>query len=100
GPDAEAVPGEHELLTPPVVEREGELAVQALEQPLAPLLPAVHEHLGVRARAEAVAGPLELLTELDVVEDLAVEDDQEGAVLVAEGLRAAGQVDDAQARVR
>ena len=41
----------------------------------------------------------QVLLELDVVEDLAVEGDPDGIVLVAHGLGAAGEVDDAESRV-
>ena len=43
---------------------------------------------------------LELGAQLDVVEDLAVEDDPDRAVFVVDRLLAAREVDDAQARVR
>ena len=66
---------------------------------LAPLLPAVHQHLGVTMRAEAVArlfkGPAK---RLEVV-DLPVEDDLDRAVLVAHGLITGLQVDDLEAGV-
>jgi hypothetical protein len=38
--------------------------------------------------------PLQLLAQLQVVEDLAVEDDPEGLVLVGERLLAGGEIDD------
>ena len=45
-------------------------------------------------RAEPVTGAFELVLELAVVVDLAVLDDDDGAVLVRDRLVAAGQVDD------
>ena len=42
---------------------------------------------------------LQFRAQLDVIEDLAVEDDPEGAILVGDGLLAAAQIDDAEAGV-
>ena len=66
----------------------------------APRLVGVDDDLGVAAGAEAVAERLELGAQLDVVEDLAVEDDPQRAVLVGQRLLAGRQVDDGQAGVR
>src|SRR5690242_21869097 len=46
-----------------------------------------------------MAPRLKFLAKLDVVEDLAVADDPEGAVFVADRLQAAAQVDNAEAVV-
>ena len=77
-----------------VPHRDGEHAAEPLPEPGAPLLVAVHEHLGVAVRAEAVPGALQLLHQLAVVVDLAVLHDDDGAVLVRDRLVAARQVDD------
>ena len=47
-----------------------------------------------------MAGRDQLGAQLEVVIDLAVVDDQHGAVFVAEWLRTAGDIDDAEAYVR
>ena len=52
--------------------------------------------LGVARRAEAVPAPLERRAQLEVVVDLAVLDDLDRAVLVPDGLVAAGEVDDGE----
>ena len=75
--DPEAVAREHEPPLARVPDRDGEHAAQPLPQPRAPLLVAVHEHLGVAAAAEPVPGPLELVHQLAVVVDLAVLDDDD-----------------------
>src|SRR5499425_1896383 len=80
----------------PVPEREGELAVQALAERLAVLLIEVDEDLAVRVREEAMAVPHEVLPEVGIVEDLAVEDGHHAVVLVAIGLMAARYVHDGE----
>jgi hypothetical protein len=68
-------------------------------QPLAHFLVQVNEHLGVAARHEAVAAPFEVPAQVEVVVDLAVEDHLKPAVLIAERLVAARNIDDAEAAV-
>ena len=97
---AEAVAGEEDRSRATIVDREGELSVQAAKHAGAPLLVRVHEHLGIRARPEPMAGRDQLVSQLQIVVDLAVVDDQHGSVFIAEGLRTAGDVDDAQTHVR
>ena len=92
--DPERVAGEHDRPRAGVVDGDREHAAQALPQPRAPLLVPVHEHLGVAPRGEPVARALELAAQLQVVVDLAVLHDDDGAVLVGDRLVAAGQVDD------
>ncbi len=58
----------------------------------------VDDDLGVALRGKPVAERLELRAQFDVVEDLAVVDDPERTVLVADRLIAAGQVNDAEPR--
>ena len=57
------------------------------------------DHLGVGLRLEPVAEIDQLLAQFDVVVDLAVKDDLQGAVGVGDRLRAAVDVDDAQPAV-
>ncbi len=92
--DPEAVAREHEPAPRRVPDGDREHAAQALPEPVAPLLVAVDEHLGVGARAERVARRLELAHQLAVVVDLAVLDDDDRAVLVRDRLVAAVEVDD------
>jgi len=88
------IPGQDQALGPGVPQREGPLPVEAVERVLAPLLPGMDDDLGVAAGAEGVAGGHQLGAQLDVVEDLAVEDDPHRLVLVGHGLLPRGQVDD------
>ncbi len=91
---------EEELSRPRVVEREREHSVQALEDALSPLLEAAEDHLGVGGAPERAPLPAQLLAKLDVVVDLAVEDELEKAVLRGEGLRRRlRQIDDREAPV-
>ena len=72
---AGAVTREEERASPRVVERDREHAVQSLEDALAPLLVAAQDHLGVGRRPEGAAARLQFIAQLDVVVDLAVEDE-------------------------
>ena len=99
-PDAVGIAREHEMPGSRIPERDRPLPVEALEGGGAPLLPRVDDDFGVAAGAEAVAERFELGAQLDVVEDLAVEDDPERLVLVGERLLPAGQIDDRQPGMR
>ena len=93
-PYAEAVADQRQGPRAHVPEGDGKLAIEPCEGRLTPCLPAVDDDLGVARRAESVALDLQLGAELDVVVDLAIEDDPQRAVLVAQWLLARGQVDD------
>src|SRR5207237_2718153 len=54
------------------------------------------DHFRVRLGLEAVPASKQLLTQFDVIVDLTVEDDPDGAVLVAQRLVPTAQVDDRQ----
>jgi hypothetical protein len=98
--DAEAVPGQQQLAPLGVPERDREHPVQALERPLPPLREGAQHDLGVGARAEAVAGRLQLGAQLAEVVDLAVVGEDQAPVLGRHGLLAGGrQVDDREAPV-
>ena len=60
------------------------------------LLVEVDDDLGVAVGRQAVAGPQQLAAQLGVVVDLAVEDDDDRAVLVVDRLVAGVEVDDPQ----
>src|SRR5574339_28828 len=60
----------------------------------------VDDDFGVGTRVEAMPATFQLGAQLDVVEDFAVEDHPDGAVLVADRLVSAFDMDDAQARMR
>ena len=95
---AQPVSREEEPLSPCVPDGEGEHPRDALRQRVAPLLVAVDEDLGIAAAAEDMSARDELRAQIEVVVDLAVERDPDGAVLVAHRLRAGrGEIDDGQA---
>ena len=99
GADADPVPGQEELLLADVPDRQGELAVDPVQAAGAVLLVEMQQHLGVGLGGEAVSLADQLLLELDVVEGLAVIDDPEAAVLVADRLGPAVDADNAQAQM-
>src|SRR5262245_60977356 len=89
---AEPVAREEQAPAATVVNGEGEHPVQPDGQPCAPLLIAVHEHLGIGvARGEAVAALDQLAAQLNVIIDLTVEYDADVAGLVPHWLSATSQ---------
>jgi hypothetical protein len=97
GGDAEAVPGEGDLVAGLVVESDGELAAELEEDVLATFLPEVGDEFGVAVGDEVVAALEEFGALLAVVEEFAVEDDGDGLVFVGDGLLAVGEADNAEA---
>jgi hypothetical protein len=93
---AEAVARDEQRLAATIPDCEREHAVEALQALDAPFLPRVHDHLGIRARAEGVAALEQLRLDLHEVEDLAVEGDHDRVIFVVERLLAALQIDDCQ----
>lgn len=83
--DAKDIAGAKKLVLLLVPDDEGVHTAQAIEYRLAPLLVAVQEALGVGAAVELVALGLELGAKLLEVVDLAVEDDNDAAVLIGHG---------------
>jgi hypothetical protein len=97
--DAEAVAHHEQGFVVAVPQREGEHAAKALHASLAPGFPGVDDDFGVGMGAEGVAQCLELRHQILEVVDLAVEDDDDRAVLVEQRLLSGGEVDDRQAAV-
>ncbi len=97
--DADAVAGEEDGALGEVDERDGELAAQLLEDALAVLLVEVDDDLGIGVGAEDVALGLQLCLALGIVEQLAVVDDGDGAILVEDRLLAVAETDDGEAAV-
>ena len=99
GLDAEAVARGEERALPRVPDGEREHPVEPLEAVRAPAARTGQQHLGVATRTKAVPARLELRAQLDVVVDLAVEDDPEVAVVADHRLVARRrQVDHASRR--
>ncbi len=97
--DAEAVAGQEQRALPVVPQREGELAVEAVQTGGTPLQPRVEDDFGIAVRAEDAAAGFEFVTQLEIIEDLAVERQVAVAADIGHRLMALGQVDDAQASV-
>ena len=97
GLHTEAVPRSEQHAAAPVVDHEGPHAVEPAQAFRAPLSVGREQDFGVAGGAEAVAGGPQLLPQLDVVVDLAVEDDDKLAILRAHRLMTGGaQVQDGE----
>ena len=96
--DAEPVAGQEQFAGLPVVDGQGEEAVQVMQEVGALQREQPEQHLRVRSRPEGVTGRFQPSTQLPVVEHLAIEDDGMASVLIGErlmpGIRG---VDDAEA---
>ena len=94
--DAQMIPRQEQLAPDRIPDGEREHAVEPFHAGRAPLFVGVNDHLRVRLRPERVPGLEEFLAQFDVIVDLPVENDLDAPVLVADGLRAAANIDDAQ----
>ncbi len=94
--DADAVAGQDQRAAFDVVQREGVLPVEMVEHRLAVLFPHVDEHLGVGVGRELVPFRLEYFAAFGVVEDFAVEDDDDALVFVENRLLPIRQPNDRQ----
>ena len=97
---AQPITREQQLITPRVPQCQRKHPPQALDARHAVLLVGVHHDLRIRLGGEAVAAGLELLSKLEEVVDLTVEDDAYAAVFVEDRLITCVQVDDRQAAHR
>src|SRR5262249_39030325 len=79
-----------------IVQGEGEHAAQVLKAADAMFLVQVNDGLGVRSRPKTMAAPLQARHQLAEVVDLAVGDDDHGALLVPDGLGATAHIDDGE----
>src|SRR5262249_31941984 len=95
---AESVAGGEQLALPAIPDGEGEHAVEPVHAGGAPLFVGAEDHLGVAPRAEAVALPLQLSEQFDVVVDLAGIGQGETTIVADHGLGCrVGKIDDRQA---
>ncbi len=97
--DAEAVACQDESATTLVPDGEGELTPQMLEQLVLVFFPEMRDQLRVAVGGEAMPSRFQSRLELGIVEQLAVEDDDDAAVLVGDRLAAVRQADDAEAAI-
>jgi hypothetical protein len=84
--DAEPVARQEQRPAPRIPQGKGEHPLEFAHQVLAVLLVEVHDHLGVRMRAELVAACLQARAQRLEVVDLAVEHHRHRAVLVVDRL--------------
>jgi hypothetical protein len=96
--DAGAIAREQQPLAGAVPERDRELPVQILDEAIAVTLVEMQDDFGIGIGAEDVAEAPELRTKLNVVEDLAIEADDERTA--PHRLLAAGGIDDRKPDVR
>src|SRR5882762_1010632 len=96
GFDAHSVTREHQPLPGLTPNRNCKHAAQTGKASNIPLEKGAQHKLGIAIRAEMIPGPLQLLSKLDVVVDLAVEKDNGVTVRAFKGLVPGCKVDDSQ----
>jgi len=79
-----------------IVECQGELAFEPVEEGEPKFFIEVHQHLDVDIGPEAVSAALQLGAQCTVVEDLPIADENDRAVFVEDWLGAAGRVDNGE----
>ena len=94
--DAQPIACQEQAPVARVPDSERILPVQKLQTVRAVGLIEVKDYFRIRIGGEAVPDGLQGRPQLDIVEDLAIEDDPQGAVFIRDGLVAPFQIDDAQ----
>ena len=95
-PHSEPITRQEERPLPRVPNGKCKLAIETLEAVRAKFLERVHDDFRVALGGEAVPAGFQFRTQLEVVENLAVEDDPEGAVLVGDRLLAGAEINNAE----
>src|SRR5215475_4472070 len=95
--DSEAVASKEERLFPVIPDCEREHSAQMLNAVRAIFFVQVNYCFGVTVSRVAMPASLQILSQLQVVVNLAVEDDRERMIFVTDGLVAGREVDDAEA---
>src|SRR5207249_1440567 len=85
-PNPHAIAGQEHLARDGIPNGERELTVEALETIRPEFLERMQEYFGVRIGGEPVTPALQIGTQLDEIEDFAIEHDPHRAVLVLDGL--------------
>ena len=98
-PHAHAIAGQQQAAAAGVVEGKGEIAVELVEEVVALELVEGQQHFRVGGGQKTPAARHQFGAQFDVVEDLAVEDDGQRPLGVAERLGAVTEADDGQAGV-
>src|SRR5437773_12442745 len=92
--DAHSVARAEQTLLRKINDRERPHAIESIDRLGPPLFVRMDDHLGVRVGPEDTSGVLELHAKLEVVVNLAVEDDPNGTIFVSHGLKSEGtQID-------
>jgi len=94
--DPDPVARQQQPLTSLVPQRDRELPVEAMQKVVAVLLIGMHQNLSVAVRRETVSLGLQLTSQLDVIENLAVKNHLYAAVFVAHGLGTTSDINNAQ----
>ena len=94
--DAEAVAPELQPSLALIPQRDGKLPAQPLEHPFLMLFPQVRNDFGVAVGDEAMPARFQLGPPFDVIEQFAVEDDEDAPVLIGDRLLSIRQADNAQ----
>ncbi len=97
--DAHSIASHEERLAIAVPQHEREHATKAFDTRLAPLLPGMHDDLGIAFRVKAMPGSLQFRDQFLVVVDLAIEDHHHRTVFIEQRLLTRGHIDDRQAPV-
>ena len=93
----QSVPGQHQAPFPLVPEGQGRHRVDRGDEFVSPFLIEVHQHLRIGAGLAPMSSGDQILFQFQVVVDLAVEDDPDGAIFVRDRLLPGLQIDDCQA---
>lgn len=98
--DPQPVPAKNQPPGIALHDREGEHPLEMIDAPLPPPVVSLHKHLGIGGREKAVAAGAQLLAEVLVVVETAVEDARQTELGIDHGLgRPNRQIDDLQAAV-
>jgi len=100
GPDPGPVTRQNQTPATLIPQSDRELSVEVLHELESVLLIEMNDDFSIRVRVEAVSTALEFRAQLDIVEDLAVENDPDRAVFIVDRLVAAFEIDDAEPSVR
>src|SRR5687768_14734138 len=87
-----AIAGEEQTFAPFVPKSNRKHSIEPMQCFVAPLLVGVHDHFRIALRSETVPSALQLIAQLLKIVDLAVEHDNDGAILIAYGLLPASDV--------
>src|SRR6185436_17533388 len=92
-----AIAREKQFLPTRIPDREGKHPAQVFWTVSAKLVVGMNDGFGVAVGVERVAKVFQLLAQLEIVVDLAVEDDPRGSIPIVNGLLAALEIDDREA---